>query len=162
MSASVAAHVIDGTSGGDENGVEGSLLDLLYAGPPAWMKDALCRDHPEVTFFPDLGQSARPAKRVCDDCLVKRQCREWSLEQGPELDGVWAGMSQLERRAVRPDRPRPTREPARCGGCGRVELVLRRGLCPRCSMAAYRRQRASSRWRTRRESPRVATGRETL
>jgi len=86
----------------DEVSETGYLLELLTRGRPAWMKDAACQEAPlSVSWFPDLGQSAQPAKMVCDRCLCKWDCRAWSLAQGPELDGVWAGLTATERRAVR-------------------------------------------------------------
>ncbi len=76
-----------------------SLLDVLTA-RPAWHADAACREHPEVVFFPELGQSSAPAKAVCERCLVRDECRAHALAD-PTLNGVWGAMSEPERREAR-------------------------------------------------------------
>lgn len=82
-----------------------TLLELLAA-RPAWHADAACREAPaEVTWFLKAGHEALPAKLVCSECLVVAECRAWALSQGPELEGVWGGLSRaeraIERRALR-------------------------------------------------------------
>jgi len=67
----------------DEVSEYGDLLDMLRRGRPAWQKDALCREYPTVTWFPEHGQKSRAAKRICERCLCLYECRAWSLEQGP-------------------------------------------------------------------------------
>jgi hypothetical protein len=88
----------------DEWTEAGALLDMIVRGRPAWQRDALCREHPELTWFPELGQTAAPAKRLCRDCLVYSDCRRWSLEQGHDLEGVWGGLSKQDRRTIRVER----------------------------------------------------------
>ncbi len=81
-------------------GVEAvSLLDLLTA-RPAWHADAACREHPDLSWHPELGESAGPAKAVCSGCLVRDDCRAYALA-GPELAGIWGGLSDRERREAR-------------------------------------------------------------
>ena len=73
------------------------LLDLCE--PPAWHADAACREHPGVSWFPG-GRSPKAgaeAKAICGRCLAREDCLAWALEQGPELDGIWAGTTQRER-----------------------------------------------------------------
>lgn len=67
---------------------------------PAWHRDAACREHPEVTWFPELGESTAPAKAVCHTCLVQEECLAWALAQEPTLAGVWGGTSAIERRRM--------------------------------------------------------------
>jgi WhiB family redox-sensing transcriptional regulator len=92
--------IADQTTTGDQGDVS-QLLELLDAGRPAWHRDAACREHPEVTWFPGLGQDVRPAKRVCADCLVLSECRSWAIDEGTDLAGIFGGLSDRERRAVR-------------------------------------------------------------
>jgi WhiB family transcriptional regulator, redox-sensing transcriptional regulator len=76
------------------------LLDLLE--PPAFHRDAACKEAPaEVSWFPVKGQTAAPAKAVCGRCLVAPECLAWSLAQGEGLAGIWAGLSDRERRRLR-------------------------------------------------------------
>lgn len=86
---------------GDECSEIGDLLELI-ARRPAWHADAACREAPpEVSWFPERGQTAELPREVCDRCLVAAECRAWALAQGDALEGVWAGMSKAGRRAMR-------------------------------------------------------------
>ena len=78
-----------------------ALLDLLASGHPAWHADAACKEHPELSWFPELGEDSTAAKAVCSTCLVVAECRSWSLAQGPALQGIWGGLSGQERRRRR-------------------------------------------------------------
>ncbi|MPZ67821.1 MAG: hypothetical protein GEU83_20825 [Pseudonocardiaceae bacterium] len=51
-------------------------------------------------FFPDKGGSTRDAKRVCHTCPIRRACLEYALNHD-ERFGIWGGMSERERRALR-------------------------------------------------------------
>ena len=70
-----------------------------------WRHQAVCRDEDPELFFPvgnsgpALAQSAQ-AKVVCNRCPVTSQCLKWALETGQDA-GVWGGMSEEERRALR-------------------------------------------------------------
>jgi hypothetical protein len=65
------------------------LWELLRR--PEWHKDANCREHPEVNFFPGKSESAvRAAKDVCSRCLVRWECRRFA-ESHPGTQGIWAG-----------------------------------------------------------------------
>jgi WhiB family redox-sensing transcriptional regulator len=68
---------------------------------PEWHADALCREHDPALFFPEQGQSNAEAKAICARCLCADECREYAVAHGPELVGIWAGMSALERRRLR-------------------------------------------------------------
>lgn len=77
------------------------VRDLLDR--PPWMKDARCREHPEVDYFPARGQTLDPARAVCRGCLVRDECAAFAIDNR-EQHGVWGGMSERERRAVRSGR----------------------------------------------------------
>jgi len=71
----------------------------------AWLDLGACRDEDPDLFFPIA--SAGPgvaqvaaAKAVCARCAVREACLHFALEthQG---SGVWGGMSEEERRAIR-------------------------------------------------------------
>lgn len=88
----------------DEVSEAGDLLEMIIRGRPSWQRDALCREHPELSWFLTPGQDPLPARRICDACLVHYECKRWALEQGPELQGMWAGTSPKDRRQIRAGR----------------------------------------------------------
>jgi WhiB family transcriptional regulator, redox-sensing transcriptional regulator len=83
-----------------------------------WLFSAACRTEDPELFFPvgtsgpALVQTAR-AKAVCRRCPVMIQCRTWALTTG-QAAGVWGGVSEDERRAMRRH--------------DQVDLLLPRGL----------------------------------
>jgi WhiB family redox-sensing transcriptional regulator len=64
-----------------------------------WMVDALCAQTDPEVFHPDRGESARPAKSVCQVCEVRVPCLAYALEHREE-HGVWGGLSPNERRVI--------------------------------------------------------------
>jgi len=80
----------------------GPVMDLWE-----WQFDGACRDEDETLFFHPEGErgSARrrraaAAKAICATCPVIKQCREQSLTVR-EPYGVWGGLSEDERRALK-------------------------------------------------------------
>jgi WhiB family redox-sensing transcriptional regulator len=67
--------------------------------PKPWMLRALCARTDPDTFFPDMGQSVEPAKRVCMGCEVRGECLEYALINH-ERHGVWGGLSERQRRKL--------------------------------------------------------------
>lgn len=74
---------------------------------PAWMNRSACYHHPEVDFFPGQGDSLRAAREICKVCPVEGECGEYALAN-PKLRGVWAGMSERDRRAIHRQRHQGT------------------------------------------------------
>lgn len=70
-----------------------------------WRDLALCAETDPDSFFPDKGESSRPAKRVCAACEVRTECLQYALDHG-ERYGVWGGLSERERRVLA-RQPRP-------------------------------------------------------
>ena len=66
---------------------------------PAWHDLARCAETDPEMFFPEKGESARPAKRVCAGCEVRAECLQDALDRG-ERFGVWGGLSERERRTL--------------------------------------------------------------
>ena len=70
-----------------------------------WRKQAECLDESPDLFFP-VGTTGpaifqvEEAKVVCRRCDVREQCLAWALESGQD-HGVWGGMSEDERRALK-------------------------------------------------------------
>jgi hypothetical protein len=50
-------------------------------------------------FFPTRGEPVEPARLVCIPCPVQAECREWGLAY--EIYGVWGGLAESQRAAVR-------------------------------------------------------------
>jgi WhiB family redox-sensing transcriptional regulator len=70
-----------------------------------WRHRSACRDEDPELFFP-IGNTGpalaqiEEAKKVCARCEVKDPCLQWALESGQEA-GVWGGLSEDERRALK-------------------------------------------------------------
>ncbi len=70
-----------------------------------WRHDAACRDVDPELFFP-IGNTGPAllqideAKQVCHRCPAVEDCLQWALESGQDA-GVWGGMSEDERRALK-------------------------------------------------------------
>lgn len=73
-------------------------LEQLLARPD-WHADALCKEHPGVSFILDRGESAEPAKSICAMCAVRPECLAYALEHQPL--GVWGGTTSQERKRMR-------------------------------------------------------------
>lgn len=71
----------------------------------SWRHRAACRDEDPEKFFP-IGNTGlallqiQHAKAVCHRCDVDFECLRWALESGQDA-GVWGGMSEKERRALK-------------------------------------------------------------
>lgn len=69
-----------------------------------WAHRAACRNtDPDVMFLPGADQHV--SKQVCTPCPVRRDCLVEALTHGLE-HGVWGGMTERERRALRRRHPR--------------------------------------------------------
>ncbi len=76
-----------------------------HADPAGWAASGACQDSDPELFFPITSQGpARgqldKAKAVCACCPVRAQCLEFALDSGQDF-GIWGGMSEQERRAMR-------------------------------------------------------------
>lgn len=70
-----------------------------------WRHRAACLDEDPELFFP-IGNTGpalhqiEQAKAVCHRCPVIQTCLKWALESGQDA-GIWGGLSEDERRALR-------------------------------------------------------------
>src|SRR5665811_2412892 len=70
-----------------------------------WRNRAACLDEEPELFFP-IGNTGtallqiEEAKSVCRRCTVTDTCLKWALESGQDA-GVWGGLSEDERRALK-------------------------------------------------------------
>jgi WhiB family redox-sensing transcriptional regulator len=83
-------------------GAAGPVLSLFdeLTDTEGWRDRALCAETWPDAFFPEKGESATPAKRVCRACPVQAQCLEFALGND-ERTGVWGGLSERERRRLK-------------------------------------------------------------
>jgi WhiB family redox-sensing transcriptional regulator len=85
-----------------------------------WVHYARCKDEDPELFFPigTAGPAAAQiaaAKAVCSLCEVRIDCLEWSMATGQDA-GVWGGLSEDERRALRRARRRGEARPLVAAG----------------------------------------------
>jgi WhiB family transcriptional regulator, redox-sensing transcriptional regulator len=70
-----------------------------------WRHQAACREVDPELFFP-IGNTGPAllqideAKQVCRRCPVMDECLRWAIDSGQDA-GVWGGMSEDERRALK-------------------------------------------------------------
>lgn len=78
-----------------------------------WRHDAACLTEDPELFFP-IGNTGPAllqidaAKAVCQRCPVIDECLQWAMSNGQD-SGVWGGMSEDERRALKRRRARARR-----------------------------------------------------
>lgn len=69
-----------------------------------WTDHAACVGADPGVWFPGKGaHSDREAKRICGACPVRRDCLEHALENSEQF-GIWGGLNEKERRAVKRSR----------------------------------------------------------
>ncbi len=71
---------------------------------PTWHEEALCAQTGPEFFFPEPGASVSDAKRICFSCTGRAACLDYALTHD-ERFGVWGGLSEKERHALRRRRP---------------------------------------------------------
>jgi WhiB family transcriptional regulator, redox-sensing transcriptional regulator len=82
-----------------------SLQQKVGFPPVDWRHRSACLDEDPELFFP-IGNTGpailqiEEAKQVCRRCDVREQCLAWALEAGQD-HGVWGGLSEDERRALK-------------------------------------------------------------
>jgi WhiB family transcriptional regulator, redox-sensing transcriptional regulator len=65
-----------------------------------WRELAACRGTDLEVFFPGRGESAGPARQVCAGCPVRQPCLDYAITNRITY-GVWGGLTERERRALR-------------------------------------------------------------
>jgi len=101
------------------------ILDI-----PTWMLQGRCRGaNPEIFDGDPLYEET--AKGFCSRCTVRTECLNYAIERGNAVVGVWGGLNEDERRAIKRGGPRLS-----CPGCrdklhysdGQTEICLSCGL----------------------------------
>ena len=94
----------------------------------AWTSMAACKGQ-TATMFPAHHKDTQyivAARKVCDECPVRRECLDYALEYpAADMHGVWAGLTprqlaaEQRRRGIRPVRPTISQLWAELAGRGR-------------------------------------------
>lgn len=70
-----------------------------------WVYEAACYGYPLTLFFPQQGQNAYEALSICWQCPVIKECYDYAMSFGEDLQGVYGGTTQRERiRRIRESR----------------------------------------------------------
>jgi WhiB family redox-sensing transcriptional regulator len=65
-----------------------------------WRELAACRGTDLGVFFPDRGEPAEAARQVCAECPVRQPCLDYAITNRI-VHGIWGGLTERERRALR-------------------------------------------------------------
>ena len=65
-----------------------------------WRELAACRGADLDLFFPERGESADSARRICAACPVRQPCLDYAITNHI-VHGIWGGLTERERRALR-------------------------------------------------------------
>jgi WhiB family redox-sensing transcriptional regulator len=79
------------------------IVDIYDLAQNQWKLRGKCREADADIFFPERGASTRKAKAVCRRCPVQEECLEYAVNNGEKF-GIWGGLSERERRAIRKKR----------------------------------------------------------
>src|SRR5262249_25795665 len=74
-----------------------------------WRELAACRGTDLEVFFPGRGQTAGPARQGCAGCPVRQPCLDYAITNRIAY-GVWGGLTERERRALRSGWVRASRQ----------------------------------------------------
>lgn len=111
----------------------GSLHGIRRPDP---MDRGLCsRISDPDTFLSDDAGDVKEAKLMCAGCPVRQKCLNTALQKS-RLPGVWGGLTELERRAVRHGR-RSLVDTFDCRHCGRA-FMPRRSDSSFCTSDCYK------------------------
>jgi excisionase family DNA binding protein len=72
----------------------------------SWRAASVCRKHPTRWWFAGSHRETVMAKGICGGCAVREPCLEFAMSR-PELLGVWAATTPVERATMRRQRLEP-------------------------------------------------------
>jgi WhiB family redox-sensing transcriptional regulator len=65
-----------------------------------WKAQAACRGLDTTVFFSDDEADTAAAIAVCENCPVRQACLDFAIDTR-QHDGIWGGLTEIERRRVR-------------------------------------------------------------
>ena len=72
----------------------------FVGGRPSWQHLGACRGMPAEWWFPERGQDAAEAKRVCLSCPVREECSMYATNASMRF-GIWGGIAERKRRQIK-------------------------------------------------------------
>ena len=66
---------------------------------PAWHRDALCKEHPELSWFPTNGPTPPKLLAICARCVVRAECLADAIAND-EHYGLWGGVTTRNRQRL--------------------------------------------------------------
>lgn len=107
--------------------------------PQEWKADAACRGMDTNLFFPAKGdhRAMLHVRAICNGCTVREQCLDYAVQLGEKF-GVWGGLSERQRRAVRRESNTRRVRVVQCGTRGGYRKHKADGTepCQPCAEAA--------------------------
>lgn len=78
----------------------------MFATNASWMVEGSCASHPNPDLWYGETDERMQAKRICDECPMLAQCREWALHEWPTpkyetFPFVIAGMHRVKLKRER-------------------------------------------------------------
>ncbi len=110
-----------------------------YTDTSPWWERAACKGIDIKVFYPQRGNPAKKAKRICATCPVLNTCRAYALMAGERV-GIWGGLSEKERRLIRAARGIIDIRCADCAGWF-TPTNSRRVYCDECRTTEARLER---------------------
>ena len=64
-----------------------------------WADQARCEREDPALFFLEKGESPKPAKKLCAECLVCEECLDWAITTHEDF-GIRGGLTEKQRRVI--------------------------------------------------------------
>jgi WhiB family transcriptional regulator, redox-sensing transcriptional regulator len=94
------------------------MVNFTVERRPDWYYDAVCSSVDPDLWFPeqeDGRNTTTAAKSICRTCPAVQLCAEYAITR-PDLDGVWGGLTDRERKDIRAQRGIAERVEAEAAG----------------------------------------------
>jgi WhiB family redox-sensing transcriptional regulator len=141
LSSGLVCNIANGTRWGKvvvgkEHGPYGETSPKIIFNLEDWTIHAACPSFDPVIFFPERGQSTTPAKQICVDCPVSKECLDYALKNH-QYYGIWGGLTEGERKQIK-----KAKRVGVCPSCKLIRLFFEKGAkkCDKCSGTTRQRR----------------------